>query len=100
MQYSQPFTHPHAVAKNATGLNWSSVYSFSIQVFGEGTDYRPILFSPEMLGMNDETHFYQMGFNNEQQLNEEWLGFMITTARLSATELYLIPNLTVVQRPK
>jgi hypothetical protein len=53
-----------------------------------------------MLGMNDETHFYQMGFNNEQQLNEEWLGFMITTARLSATELYLIPNLTVVQRPK
>jgi len=32
-------------------------------------------------------------------MNEEWLGFMIT-ARLSTTELYLIPNLIVVQRPK
>jgi hypothetical protein len=65
VQYSQPFTQLHAVAKNAIGLKWSSVYYFSIQVFGGGTDYKSILFSPEVLGMNDETHFYQMGFNKE-----------------------------------
>jgi hypothetical protein len=65
LQYSRPFTQPHEVAKNAIDLNWSSVCYFSIQVFGGGTDYRLILFSPEMLGMNYETHFYQMRFNNE-----------------------------------
>jgi hypothetical protein len=65
LQYNQPFTQLHVGAKNAIGLNWSSVYYFSIHVFGGGTDYRSILFSPEMLGMNDEAHFYQLGFNQE-----------------------------------
>jgi len=57
LQQNQHFTQLHAAAKNAISLNWSSVYYFSIQVFGGGMDYRSILFSPEMLGMNDKAHF-------------------------------------------